>query len=175
MNITINADTISVVGACIAFASMLIALTSAIISGRNLILQRKIYNERTPDFKMNELLDSYAIYENSNNTIKFMFYPLIMNMSSKPMILEKIRLELIGEESTLILCPSINDTCITDGHNVAGNSADTNWICFEIDQNTYKNLKILKHDLIIEDAFHNSQKVSTAWVKEMVKENEEIL
>lgn len=175
MNIIIDASTVSVVGACIAFGSMLIALLSAIISGRNLRLQRKIYNERTPDFRMNELLDSYAIYDNSNKSIKLMFYPLIMNMSSKPMILEKIRLELIGEENTIILCPIINDTCISDGHNIAGNSADTNWICFEIDQNTYKSLKILKYNLVVEDAFLNSQKVSTAWLKEMVKENERIL
>lgn len=170
MNIIINADVVAIIGACISFGSMLIALTSAIISGHNLKLQKNIYNERKPNLRMNELIESYAIYDDSDNTVKLMFYPLIMNMSSKPTILEKIRLELIGEENTLVLCPSISELYINDGHNIAGNSADTNWICFEVNQDTYKNLKLIKHDLVVEDVFHNSQRVSAIWLKEMVKE-----
>ncbi len=174
MNIVINADTISVIGAVIAFISMSIALISAFISGRNLNLQKKLYKETTPNFKMNEILNSYAIYDGSNQIVRLMFYPLIMNISSKPMIIEKIRLELIGEESNVFLRPIIIDGCISDGHNVPSNSADTNWICFEINEDVYTELKVLKYELIIEDAFNNLQKVSTSWLKEVIQENENL-
>lgn len=172
MNITINENTVSIVGACISFGSMVIALIGAIISNRNLKLQKKIYNESLPGFRMNEVLESYTIYDESQRVIKFMVYPLIINTSSKMLILEKIRLQLVGENNSIFLRPVISEKCINDGHNILGNCADTKWICFEISQDTYKFLKILSHNLIIEDAYKNTQTVSMTCLKEMVKESE---
>lgn len=172
MNITINADTVSIVGACISFGSMIIAVVGAIISGRNLNLQKKIYNESIPSFRANEVLDSYMIYDESQRNIKLMFYPLIINTSSKTLILEKIRLHLVGEDNTIVLRPIIDEKYINDGYSILGNGADTKWICFEIPQDSYKILKILRHDLILEDAYKNTQTISTISLKELMKEGE---
>ena len=171
MNITINADTISIVSACIALGSMVAAVSGAIISSKNLKLQKDIYNESKPNFKMQDVLESYVIYDDSRNIVKFMFYPLIINTSTKTLILEKIRLQLVGEDNkNIILRPVINDKYINDGHSVSGNSADTNWICFELDKNAYKDIRIIKHKLSIEDTFNNTQTVSMTWLKEMMDE-----
>ena len=173
MNITINADTISIVSACIAFVAMIATVAAAKISANNLKLQREIHNESKPNFKMQEVLESYIIYYNTKNVVRIMFYPLIINISSKPLILEKIRLQLTGEDNkNVILRPVIDDGYINDGHSVSGNSADTNWICFELDKNAYKDIRIIRHNLIVEDTFNNQQTVSMTWLKEMVDEHE---
>lgn len=172
VNITVNADTVSIVGACIAFGSMIITLIGAIISGNNLRLQRKVYNESKPDFKMQEVLECYTIFNGNQGVMQLMFYPLIINNSSKPLILEKIRLHLVGEDQTILLRPKIYEGYINDGHNISGFEADTHWICFEIDQTVYKDLKVIRHNLTIEDTCNNTQTVSMTWLKEMVYENE---
>ena len=169
MNITINADTVSIVVTVISFFSMLIAVVGAIISERNLRLQRKIYNESIPSFKVKEVLDSYMICEESRGIIKLMFYPLIVNTSSKTLILEKIRLHLIGEDNAFILRPIVDEKYINDGYSILGSNADTKWICFEIQLNVYESLKILRHDLVFEDAYQNTQTISVIRLKELLK------
>ena len=169
VTITINEEAVSIIGACISFGSMIIALIGAIISGNNLRLQRKIYDENKPNFKMQEVLDSYIIYDESQDVVQLMFYPLIINNSSKPLILEKIRLNLIGEEQTIVLRPQIKDEYINDGYNIPGFNADTHWICFEMGCTAYVDLKIIKHNLTIEDTLNNAQTVSMTWLKEMVR------
>lgn len=172
MNIIINADIVAIVGAVIAFGSMIVSIISAIISGRNLKLEHNIYNETRPNFEMNEVLDSYVVYDDSHNIVKFLFYPLIINMSSKSMVIAKIYLELIGEDKTILLRPIIDERYINEGYSISANSADTKWVCFEINQETYKNLKMLRHNLTIEDAYQNKQTISMSWIKEVVTENE---
>ena len=172
MNIEINADIVSIVSAGISFLAMVITLSSAVISKRNLKLQQKIYDEGKPNYKISSIVESYAIYDDKQNIVRLMFYPLITNMSSKPMTIEKIRLHLIGETETMVLTPLISDTYIHDGHNIPANSSDTRWLCFEVDQKLYKNLKIIKHKLVVEDVYGITEAISTSWIRELVSENE---
>ena len=172
MNIEINADIVSIVSAGISFLAMVITLASAVVSKRNLKLQQKIYDEGKPNYKISSIVESYAVYDDNQNIVKLMFYPLITNMSSKPMTIEKIRLHLIGEDKTMILTPLINDTYIHDGHNISANSSDTRWLCFEVDQNLYKDLKIIKYKLVVEDVYGITEAISTSWIRELVSENE---
>ncbi len=172
MSITINADTVSIISAIIAFVSMIIAIIGAIISGTNLRLQKNIYNESMPGFRVADIVDSYTVYDDSQNTIKLMFFPLIVNTSSKTLILEKIRLHVIGEDETIILCPIIDEKYINDGHSISANTADTKWIGFEMKQIAYKELKVIRHDLFFEDAYKNTKTISTTWLKDMVNNYE---
>ena len=76
------------------------------------------------------------------------------------------------EEKLTYAIGQIDEKYINDGYSIFGNCADTKWICFEIPRDSYKCLKILRHDLILEDAYKNAQTISTISLKELMKEGE---
>ena len=119
-------------------------------------------------------MDSYVVVDNDLENLKLMFYPLITNLSDKPMIIEKMRLHLVGENEEVVLVPCILSDSIHDGYTINGNSSVSEWICFEISKEEYKRLKLIKHTLCLHDAYQNSDSMSVIWVKEMVKDNERL-
>lgn len=173
MNITIDADVVAIVGAVISVCAMIISIWQAYISRKSLKLQKKIYDEGKPHFRIKDIINS-SIIKNSNKTmLKIVIYPLITNLSDKPMIIEKIRLRIEGETTKIILTPSVHDGFISDGYSIEANHSGSKGICFEIEIDTYNSLKVLKHTLMIEDAYGNVDEKSIVWIKEMLSENEE--
>ena len=172
MKIIITASIVTAISALISFVSMLISLRQANISKKNLNIQEKIYNESRPNFRITDILDSYCISNKLDDITKMMFYPLITNLSDKPMVIEKIRLKVVGENDEITLTPIIEEPYIHDGYNISPNSSISQWVCFEIKNNVEKNLKIIKYILIIEDAYKNADTRTVIWLKEMVNTDE---
>lgn len=172
MEIIITASVVAIIGAIISFISMLISLKQAHTSKKNLNLQEKIYNESRPNFRIADILDSYSISNRADDTTKMMFYPLITNLSDKPMTIEKIRLKVVGENDEITLTPVIEDSYMYDGYNISANNSMSQWVCFEIKNNIQKTLKIIKYILIIEDAYKNADTKTVIWLKEVVNTDE---
>ena len=118
------------------------------------------------------ILDSYCISSKTDDTTKMMFYPLITNLSNKPMVIEKIRLKVVGENEEITLTPVIEDPYMHDGYNISPNNSISQWVCFEIKNDVEKKLKIIKYILIIEDAYKNADTRTVIWLKEMVNTDE---
>ncbi len=173
MNITINADIISIVSAAIAFLAMMISINQAHISKRSLKFQEKNYLEGLPDFRIKDILDSYSCFNDEGETLRLLIFPLITNLSDKPTALEKIQLHVQGERSTIVLSPKIDDQFMYDGYNLAPKSSEPKWICFEIPKDTYDRINVIKHILLVEDICGKTDKKAIVWIKEMVVENEE--
>ena len=138
MNITINADAVAIVSAIIALIAMFISIWQAVIAKRSFKLQKQLYDEGKPQFRIKDILDSYVVVDNDSEFLKLMFYPLITNLSDKPMIIEKMRLHLVGEVEEVVLVPCIMSDSIHDGYTINGNSSVSEWICFKYQK---KNIK----------------------------------
>ncbi len=174
MSITINADTIAIICAVISLIAMLVSISQAHIAKRSLKIQQQIYDDGKPNFRIKDILDSYAIISEDSEYVKLMFYPLITNLSDKPMIIERIRLRLVGEKGEVFLTPCISSEYIYDGYTISGNSSDSKWTCFQVSKKEYTDLKLIKHTLVLHDAYQNSDEKSIVWVKEMVTTNEKM-
>lgn len=174
MTIIINADIVAIVCAVISFIAMFVSIWQAIVARHSFNLQKQIYDEGKPKFRIKDILNSYVVVDNDSEKLKLMFYPLITNLSDKPMIIEKIRLHLLGENEEVVLVPCITPDSIHDGYTINGNSSISEWICFEISKEEYKKLKLIKHTLCVHDAYENSDSKSVIWVKEMVTDNEKM-
>lgn len=174
MNITIKADAVAIVSAIIALIAMFVSIWQAVIARHSFKLQKQLYDEGKPKFRIKDILDSYVVVDNDSEYLKLMFYPLVTNLSDKPMIIEKIRLHLVGENEEVVLVPCIMSDSIHDGYTINGNSSVSEWVCFEISKEEYKKLKLIKHTLCLHDAYQNSDSMSVIWVKEMVTDNERL-
>ena len=70
MKIVITASIIAIIGAIISFISMCTTWSQANISKKSFDLQEKIYDESRPNFKIADMLDSYAMYLNNEGIKK---------------------------------------------------------------------------------------------------------
>lgn len=59
ITININADVISIIGAVVAFLSMIISWRQAHIAKKSLKMETAIFNDRKPNFTFDSIVDSY--------------------------------------------------------------------------------------------------------------------
>ena len=172
INITITAGIVAVIGAVISFICMIISWSQASNSRKNLKIQTELFEARKPNFRIKDVLESYATTEPENADIHIRMCPLIVNLSDRPLTIERIRLRIVGEAQTVILLPVKEDKCIIDGFNIPANNASAEWIRFDINKKLYHDLRIMKFVLSIEDVYDNSDDRTVICLKEVMDENE---
>ena len=76
ITININADVISIIGAVVAFLSMIISWRQAHIAKKSLKMETAIFNDRKPNFTFDSIVDSYCINDKTRTmcTFVFLFY-----------------------------------------------------------------------------------------------------
>ena len=172
IEIVITAGVVAVVSAIFSFVCMIISWSQARDSRKNLKMQTELFEARRPNFRIKDILDSYALTELESQFVNIKMCSLITNLSDKPLTIEKVRLYVVGEEQTVILLPVMAENCVIDGFNIPANNAATQWIHFNIDRQLYRDLKIMKFVLVIEDVYGNKDERTVICLKEIINEYE---
>ena len=170
MNITINinADIISVIGAVVAFLSMIISCRQAHIAKKSLKMETVIFNDRKPNFTFDAIVDCYCINDKNEDDVHLRFLILLTNRSDRPMTINQIRLRVRGESLELIVRPTLADSSLNSGDNIEGNHSMRNWVQFDLPRQQYLNLGILDYTVEVQDAHGNPQKSSAIFLREEV-------
>lgn len=173
INIEITATSVSIVSACIAFIAMIVSVVNASLSRKNYKLQLKKYNDGKPNFRINDVLNSYAKNDKTQDIVNLFFFMIISNLSDKNMEINKFRLKVIGENDEIILLPVLQESYFFDGENIQANNSSKKWIRFDIPREHYENLKIIKYALEISDLYGNTDDFTVIYLREELKNYED--
>lgn len=89
IEIVITAGVVAVVGAIISFACMIVSWSQARDSRKNLKMQTELFEARRPNFRIKDILDSYALTELGNQFVNIKICSLITNLSDKPLTIKR--------------------------------------------------------------------------------------
>ena len=173
ITININADVISIIGAVVAFLSMIISWRQAHIAKKSLKMEAAIFNDRKPNFTFDSIVDSYCINDKNEDDVHLRFLILLTNRSDRPMTINQIRLRVRGESLELIVRPTLADSSLNGGDNIEGNHSMRNWVQFDLPRQQYLNLGILDYTIEVQDAHGNLHKNSAIFLREEVRNYED--
>ena len=173
ITININADTVSVIAAVIAFLSMIISWRQARISKKSLKMESAIFNDRKPNSTFDSIVDCYCINDERDNNVHLRFLILLTNRSDRPMTINQIRLRIRGESLELIVRPILADDFLNSGDNIEGNHSMRNWVQFDLPRHQYLDLGILDYTIELQDAHGNLQKNTAIFLREEVRNYED--
>ncbi len=165
-----TSDYISAISALISVIAMLVTLWQTIISKKSYNLEKQKCNEDKPNFKIISPIDSKAIIDKGEK-VKLQYYLVVTNLSNKDMTIDKISLNVIGEEKSVVLLPTNKSSMLFVGDNIECNKSIQKWVEFEISKELYYNLKIIKFVIEIEDVFKNKRDTTIIYMNEEVEEN----
>lgn len=173
ITININANTISVISAVVAFFSMIFSWKQAHIARKSLNMETAFFNDRKPNFTFDSIVDGYCINDKNEKDVHLRFLILLTNRSDRPMTINQIRLKLRGESLELIVRPSLTDSRLNSGDNIEGNHSMRNWVQFDLPRQQYLNLGILDYTIVVQDGHGNLQKKSAIFLREEVRNYED--
>lgn len=168
MDITINADMISVIAAAVAFLSMLITLRQAHIAKKSLKMETAIFNDRKPNFTFDSIVECYCINDKNEDNVHLRFLIILTNRSDRPMAINQIRLKIRGESGELIVRPTLTGNFLNNGDNIEGGHSIRSWIQFDLPRQQYLNLDILDYTIEVLDAHGNLQEKGAIYLREEV-------
>lgn len=173
ITININADTVSVISAVVAFLSMIISWRQAHISKKSLKMESEIFNDRKPNFTFDSIVDCYCINDKKDDNVHLRFLILLTNRSDRPMTINQIRLRIRGESLELIVRPTLAGDSLNSGDNIEGNHSMRSWVQFNLPRQQYLELDILDYTIEVQDAHGNLQKNTAIFLREEVRNYEE--
>ena len=173
ITVNINADTIAIIAAVIAFLSMVVSCHQAHIAKASLKMEAEVFNDRKPKFSFDSIVDCYVINDKREENVHLRFLILLTNRSDRPMTISKIWLKIRGEVLEMIVNPVLWDDFINNGENIEGNHSMRKWVQFDLPRQQYLNLDILDYTIEVQDAHGNLQKNSAIFLREEVHEYEE--
>lgn len=166
MQITINADFVSVISAIVAIIAMLISVSQTRIARKALRLSEAQEEQRKPNFEFSDILDCYVVNNISDNYVHFHFLVFCTNLSDKSMVVKNLTLTVMGDSSSIILHPVVNGVNSPVGLSIPANQSITEWIHFDLLREQYHSLKILNHVISIEDSFGNKREKAAIFIRE---------
>lgn len=173
ITININADTIAVIAAVVAFLSMIISWRQAHIARKSLKMETEVFNDRKPNFTFDTIADCYSIIDKKQEYVHLHFLILLTNRSDRTMTISKICLRIRGESLEMIVLPTLTKDSLNCGDNIEGNHSKRCWVQFDLLHEQYRDLGILDYTIEVTDAYGNVQKNSAIFLREEVRNYEE--
>lgn len=175
MNITIqiDADTISIVSAVIAFLSMIIACHQTRLAKKSLKMEKEIFNDRKPNYSFDSIVDCYAINDMKEADVHLYFLIMLTNRSDRPMSIHRVSLVIRGESHVMKIQPKLSADSMSIADNIDGNHTMRKWVQFDLPREQYLNLDILDYTIEVQDAHGSLRKNSTIFLREEVYAHEE--
>ena len=166
MQITINADFVSILSAIVAIIAMFISVSQTRIARNALRLSEAQEEQRKPNFEFSDILDCYVVNNLSDDFVHFHFYVFFTNLSDKPMVVKNLTLTITGDSNSIILQPVVSSSNSPVGLSISANQSVTEWIHFDLLREQYHSLKILNHIISIEDSFGNKREKAAIFIRE---------
>lgn len=171
MQITINADLISIISAIVAIIAMFVSISQTHIARKALRLSEYQEKRRTPNFEFSDILDCYVVNNPSEDYVHFFFFIFCTNLSDNPMVVNKLTLTITGDSNNIILQPAVNSGTYPIGLSIPANQSVTEWIQFDLLREQYHSLKIINHMISIEDSFGNKREKTAIFIREELVQN----
>lgn len=166
MQITINADLISIISAVVAVIAMFISISQTHIAKKALQLSEMQEKQRQPNFDFSDILDCYVVNNLSEEYVHFHFLIFCTNHSDKPMVIQRLTLTITGDSNDIILQPLTKKGTVSVGLSIPANQGVTEWVQFDLLREQYLSLKIINHIICIEDGYGNKREKTAIFVRE---------